>query len=288
VESSQDEVWREVDDFDASGPEDNHYVLNRVKGEILFGNGINGRIPPRKRIETGEDKVIEHLMRISYRYGGGKRGNIRAKAAWRLLDTDISLEGHEKEKVRNLYAATGGKDQEILEKRKLRARRELKVRYRAVTSEDFESVAKATPGIRVARAGVQILPEENKVKVAVVPASFSNRPVPSGGFRRTVCEHLDKHRLITTQVEILEPHYVKVSVTASLKTKSQSSPEEVRKRVEEALNTFLHPLKGGPEGEGWPFGRDVYKSEVYEVIEKVDGVDGVVNLSISKGGEIEE
>ena len=59
-------------------------------------------------------------------------------------------------------------------------------------SEDFEEVAKATPGIRVARAGVKIQPEENKVMVVVVPGSLSHKSLPSEGFQRTVCEHLDR------------------------------------------------------------------------------------------------
>ena len=206
-----------------------------------------------------------------------------AEVNWQLSNNMEDIEG-----IKNLFPATGGKEEESIDEAKFRARKELKAPYRAVTSEDFQTIAKATPGIRVARAGVQILPKENKVKVAVVPYSLYERPIPSEGFKRTVCEHLDKHRLITTQIEVIEPEYVKVSVTASVKIKPQNSPELVRKRVEEALNTFLHPLKGGPDGNGWQFGREVYKSEVYEVIEKIDGVDGVVDLSLSKGGNINE
>mgnify|MGYP001605076710 CR=1 FL=1 len=266
------QAWEEVDDFDASTPNDNHYVLNRANGEVIFGNGIRGRIPTK-----GAE------IKIDYRYGGGEEGNVPAEVNWQLSNNMEDIEG-----IKNLFPATGGKEEESIDEAKFRARKELKAPYRAVTSEDFQTIAKATPGIRVARAGVQILPKENKVKVAVVPYSLYERPIPSEGFKRTVCEHLDKHRLITTQIEVIEPEYVKVSVTASVKIKPQNSPELVRKRVEEALNTFLHPLKGGPDGNGWQFGREVYKSEVYEVIEKIDGVDGVVDLSLSKGGNINE
>ena len=33
--------------------------------------------------------------------------------------------------------------------------------------------------------------------------------------------------------------------------------------------------RSGPEGQGWPFGRDVHVSEMYELLDKVDGVDYV-------------
>ena len=38
--------WNRVDDFFASGPRDRHYVLDGASGELIFGDGINGLIPP--------------------------------------------------------------------------------------------------------------------------------------------------------------------------------------------------------------------------------------------------
>jgi len=42
----------------------------------------------------------------------------------------------------------------------------------------------------------------------------------------------------------------------------------------------VHPTLGGPDGAGWPFGRAVFKSDFYRVIESVDGVDHVEDLEI--------
>jgi hypothetical protein len=50
-----------------------------------------------------------------------------------------------------------------------------------------------------------------------------------------------------------------------------------------ALNAFLNPLRGGPAGRGWPFGRDVYRSEILEVIDKTSGVDHVEDLELVGG-----
>jgi len=55
-----------------------------------------------------------------------------------------------------------------------------------------------------------------------------------------------------------------------------------------ALDAFLDPLQGGPAGLGWPFGRDVYRSEILQVIGRVDGVDHVSSLELVPGtGEAE-
>ena len=98
---------------------------------------------------------------------------------------------------------------------------------------------------------------------------------------KTVCGHVDMHRLITTRIKIQKPGYVRVSVNTTIKTKPGAKAEVVIARVRQALDFFLSPMTGGPQGTGWPFGRSVYRSELYQVIEAVDGVDCVSRLSIS-------
>ena len=50
-----------------------------------------------------------------------------------------------------------------------------------------------------------------------------------------------------------------------------------------AIDRFLDPMAGGPDGRGWPFGRDVYRSEVLQVIDNVPGVDYVESLELFAG-----
>lgn len=256
--------WIAVDDFDASGPEDRHYVIEYEAGEIRFGDGIHGAIPPR-----GSD------IRATYRVGGGTRGNIKAGAINLILADDERLRAMH---VSNTLPASGGAEEETLEEAIIRARKDLKVPYRAVTSEDYEFIAKATPGLRVKRA--RAIPEGGMVTVVVVPESTKEMPQPSQGFLTSVCRHLDTHRLITTAVQAIGPEYVKVTVHATVRIRRGYEPDKVRARVEDALKTFLHPLKGGPEGDGWPFGRSVFKSEIYECIDAVEGVDCVHDLML--------
>ena len=45
----------------------------------------------------------------------------------------------------------------------------------------------------------------------------------------------------------------------------------------------LDPRQGGPDGRGWPFGRDVYRSEILQLIDGVTGVDHVLELTLSAG-----
>jgi predicted phage baseplate assembly protein len=260
------EVWQAVDDFDASNPESKHYVLDGGRGTIAFGDGVQGRIPPK-----------DAAIIIYYRYGGGEVGNINAGAISRAYDDD----GNPIEiSVTNHFPASGGHREETIKEAIVRTRKELKTPYTAVTANDFEFIAEATPGLRVARSKA-IVPSKNAVTIVVVPYSPLEKATPSTGFLRTVCEHLDMHRLITTNIKVEKPDYVRVSVSATVKIKPGYKPEAVRERVEDSLNRFLSPLKGGPDGKGWPFGRSVYRSEVYEVMEGVEGVDCVLKLSLA-------
>jgi hypothetical protein len=60
----------------------------------------------------------------------------------------------------------------------------------------------------------------------------------------------------------------------------------VREQVEAALYRYLNPMVGGPEGQGWPFGRDLHLSEIYGVAQRVPGVEFIeeVRLLVSDPG----
>ncbi len=57
--------WTRVSVIRNSGPNDAVYVLNPKDGNIKFGDGVHGRMPP-----TGAS------IGVRYSYGGGARGNI--------------------------------------------------------------------------------------------------------------------------------------------------------------------------------------------------------------------
>ena len=272
------ETWTEVTDLNASGTRDKHYTLKRENGTVCFGDGIHGNIP------AGGYNNIKASV---YRYGGGSTGNVAADAISELRST-IS----EVDTVTNHKAAASGRDEETLEEIKLRAPRELKARNRAVTNQDFETIALGTPGIRVAKAKALELfhPDypgseiPGAVTVIVVPYSEDKKPYPSENFIKTVCYHLNKHRLLTTELYVMAPCYEEISVEASVITDVNSSPGNVKLEILNRLDTFLNPLKGGPDGTGWEFGRTVYYSEVFEEILKRSGVARVEKVVIKKNG----
>lgn len=275
--------WQRVDDFENSGPADHHYTLDAQTGMIVFGNGLNGYVPP-------EEQAIRAFY---YKTSQGEKGNLQPKQRWVIAGSSASGE--------NSQAASGGKTLEFNDAEKRRdearklARKDFNTPFRAVTSEDFENLALATPGLRVARAvalpnyrpDVPCVTIPGSMTVVVVPYTRPNSTIPatSASFLQTVKRHLEEHRLVTTDLHIIAPEYVRVSVACKVFLKKGSSESAVGERIGEALRTFLSPLSpGGPQKTGWPFGRAVYPSEIYQLIDKVVGVDYVVEVQLSATG----
>ena len=257
--------WCVVNDLDASQPDDEHYIIDLATGTIRFGDGLHGAIPPKN--------VNIH---VTYRNGGGTQGNIKAGT----INEVVKSQGVEITAT-NPFPASGGKDAEDIEQAFIRFRKDLMIPYTAVTADDYEEIVKATPGLRVARAKARLSSEhENEVIVVVIPFSFSQKPLPSEGFKRTVCEHLDRHRLITTRLIIRDPDYVRVSVSAEITMMTGYQAEQLKGRIQQELNSFLSPIQRESDDHAWPFGRPVYRSEIYGLLEEVEGVDCVLKLSL--------
>lgn len=271
-----DTTWDPVPDFDASGPDETHYVLDRERGAIRFGDNVRGTVPEAGQVVQAD----------SYTYGGGTAGNVPESAKWEFERDDVGdLD------VTPLARITGGADAETVDAAMTRLKRDRKTPYRAVSPSDYRYLATHTPGLRFGRAstvverkhlGADCAPTST-VRVVVVPFSTLDRPEPSQGFLDAVECHLQHHRLVTDRIEVESPTYVGVSVVTEVGIREGFSESGRETAVEHALDEFLHPLRGF-DGDGWPFGRPVYRSEVYEAIERVDGVECVHTLSIGARG----
>lgn len=181
----------------------------------------------------------------------------------------------------------------------MRARRELRAQQRAVTAEDYENLAKKssrsvarakcrTPGV----SGDALPP--GTVEILIVPAAFDGLAsndmaslAVGPALREEVAAFLDRYRLLTTVLSVRAPRYLGVSVTAEIVVAEYSHPETVRMRVLERVREFISPLKLSespafdPEWEGWPFGRDLYVSELFSLIQQVPGVQHVLDVHIA-------
>jgi len=272
--------WPEVVSFRESRGDDHHYILDGVSGTVAFGPII--RQPDGRERAYGATLAKGQALRMSrYRFGGGVVGNVGANTLT-VLKSSIPYVAQ----VTNRRAASGGLDPESLDAAKMRAPAALRSQNRAVTPGDYEFLA-LEASRRVARArciqvrgdasGTSVPP--GTVELLIVPR------VPEGHARTVdtlqpppelveeVREYLDERRLLGTQLVVDGAAYIGIVIEANIVVRQHMNAEQVRVRVGERIRQYLDPLDGGQDGNGWPFGRDLYLSEMQSVVQAVPGVE---------------
>ncbi|HEX3481125.1 MAG TPA: putative baseplate assembly protein [Kofleriaceae bacterium] len=273
-------TWCELDNFDAADDRTSGYVLDRALGLVTVGDGLQGRVVP-----DGAP------LYATYQYGGGLAGNLPPGAISKLeAPTPPEIDPG---KTTNPVATAGGSETETVDQARRRVPMILRHQNRAVTADDFRELAQLTPGVAVGRAEVLPLfrPSSDPavkfpgvVTVLVVPAEDPvnpSAPEPDRAFRQAVCNHLDQHRLITTELFVIGPRYVKLAVSVGVKPKPGTRMEQLNQWVCLALHQYLAPLAPfGPDGQGWPLGGKVNRAAIEAAVLQVSGVAWVEELQL--------
>ncbi|HLT36124.1 MAG TPA: putative baseplate assembly protein, partial [Enhygromyxa sp.] len=269
-------AWTEVDGFHASGEDDRHFVVDPIGGKLRFGNGVQGRAPQQ----------AERIRARSWLYGGGAEGNVAA-------GTIKKLGGFASILVDNPLPAWGGAPAETVAEALDRIPGELRRRDRCVARDDFRELAMQTPGADLGRAEVlarfhpptRVEQAAGVVSVVVWPrvdAAHPSAPLPDRRTLRRVCEWLDARRLVTTELYVIPPRYVKIAVAVAIAIKPGYPIQGVRRWVELILRQYLAPLPPyGPEGRGWPLGDRVVAGKLEAAALQVEGVEYVRDLRIA-------
>ena len=277
-------IWDQVENFERSGPDDRHYVLDSDNGLIYFGNGLNGRVPTTSEV----------IRARFYRYSQLERGNLPAHRQWSLA---VQLPpGASFAKQENLTPAAGGRGAETIDEAKSRSRAVFRTDTPVLTIADYDQLVRNTPGLRVAR--VKVLPNFNPelgclkipgdVTIVVEPQPAPQQSFPdaspveaSDGFLATIRNYVEPRRIVTTNLHIVGPRYHDIRTSSLVFLKKRSSEAEVKPQVDRALSEFFNAASGGPDNLGWEFGRPAFTSEVSQQISQVAGVDYVTSVSIN-------
>jgi predicted phage baseplate assembly protein len=276
--------WTEVSSFAESGPEDRHVVVDRVAGEVVFGPAIRQQDGTLRHYGAVPRK--DAVVRVPlYRTGGGRRGNV-ARGVLTVQRDPVPFVST----VTNRRPASGGVDAESVGDAAVRGPLVLRTRDRAVTVEDYEQLAReAAPDAARVRC-VPVSSAGEAVRVLVVPSvpepgemRFEELKPPRELLAR-VTAALDERRCVGARVVVEPPFYQGITVAAKLRTRGPREP--LRARALAALNAYLNPLIGGPNGDGWPFGRPVQTGEVFAVLQQLPGVDLVDEVHLFKADPV--
>lgn len=267
------EPWIRVESFAESGPFDRHFTIDEVSGEIRFGPVI--REPDGGARLYGATPPAQAMVRVPrYLVGGGHEGNVDA-GTLTVLRSSIPFVSA----VTNPRAAAGGSDAETVEDLKERAAVSVRTQMRAVTARDYEMLVRmAAPSIaRVSCLDAASFGRPGHVLVQVIPAvpadlkDFSLLQ-PSPQVLKDIHELIEPRRPLGAIIHVEPPSYLGVAIAARLVTTPGADRRTVMARADHALYAYLHPLTGGPRGEGWPFGYPLMVAEVHSVLQHVPGV----------------
>jgi len=95
---------------------------------------------------------------------------------------------------------------------------------------------------------------------------------PSQEVLDSVQHYIDDRRLVGTTVRIEPPRYLGMSVAARIALAPGVDAPQIFQIADAAVANFIHPLRGGYDGTGWPFGRDISVGDIYGVLQKVPGI----------------
>jgi predicted phage baseplate assembly protein len=249
-------------------------MVDRAQGRVTFGDGEHGKVPPAGAA----------IQAFQYQAGGGRAGNTPANAISQLLGPAPGMDG-----VSNPLPAEGGADGESMAALAERGPSMLGNHGRAVTPGDYEALAyQAAPDLGWVRA----VPSRDRsghvrpgwVTLLVVPDNDEDQPWPSFGLRENIRLYVEARAgadiAAADHVVVTGPVYLPIDVEATLVAVDPSESGAVAARAQDALKQFFNPVRGGPNGQGWDLGRDVFLSDVATVLEHVEGLDHVTELAL--------
>ncbi len=257
--------WVKVKDFDSSGPDDCHYVVDEEKGQVYFGNGIRGRMPEAE------------IRIVSCGFCSGSRGNIKAGQTAESVSLLNDGYGY------SVCDAFGGCEPESIENGFFRARKAFEEKERAVTGNDYEKLIMSTPGLRIQDCKTLESSEfsgehyENEVRIVVRPYSENGYAVLSDAYKRNILNQIMGKRIIGTSVRLYSPIYIDVNVYMELRVKPQYLNSE--NRIKDSVKEFFSSIDG--------FGAVINYSSLFACVNGLEEVMEVYMLYIdAEGGRV--
>lgn len=254
-----------VKDFIESNCISRCFTVDEEHSHILFGNGECGIIP---------EEFEDNIRFVNYVCSNKERGNVKQFEINEFLSPPAEWQYM---KFMNEKGAVGGSTEVDIHKGKDEILKDHKKIFRAVTAEDYETLTKEIPGIRISLAKA-IVGKENKniVSVVIVPFTGREKPIPDDKLIRICRKYIEQYRLITTEVRIIRPLYVDIYVKCTIAVEKIDDFE--KEELESSINEYLNPVKKDSIRNDYVIGSPVYISEIMKIITQHTGVAYVKRL----------
>ncbi len=168
----------------------------------------------------------------------------------------------------------------------------LRDQYRAATAADFEYLARQKWPEAAQVQRIHCLPHHNLAAAdptAAAPGHVSlivifTPPLTdeqTADLLTSLWHFLNERRLLTVRHHVVTPTFVPVRVSADIHIREDAAPAAALQAATAVLAAYFDPLTGGPTREGWPFGRGVYSSEIYALLNAIALIDHVEAVQLT-------
>ena len=173
--------------------------------------------------------------------------------------------------------------------------RSLRECTRAVTSDDYETLAKSAssevlrakcvPGRDLTRRS----PEERAqqltahVSVVIVPNAKAHSPSSKHELLKVVSEYLEKFRLVTTRLHVVAPVYSDIRLIVTVRVEpsiadvkgSELSFQSLEEEAQNRMDVYFSPTN---DEQSRGVGQHLMESEVYSIVESIPGIRQVEGI----------
>ncbi len=229
-------AWTLVDNlYFASGATDKIYQMvygDDLTATVLFGDGILGKSPP-----------VNGSYTITYRIGGGTRGNINSE----IINTQIVTDEGFTATIENSTQATGGRDAETIEQAKKYAPYSFKRQDRLVTPEDYSTFASiyigATGSTGKARAVVRnAYSSANTIDIYLLQvANSSQLQQATVAYKKELLNAMNLKKMLTDELVIVDGLIRTLDLVVSIRVDKELKPkeEEVKGKTRDKILSFF-------------------------------------------------
>jgi hypothetical protein len=270
-------AWTAVADLTPEGPTDRVYRRLEDADAILFGNGVNGAVPPEGH----------QVLHGPYRRTRGEAGNLAAGHAWQIAGL-AAADGAWR--IANPHPLAGGRPATSIESLIRVARRRAVTRTTLSSNADLLARAEALLAGGVERALVlqgfhPATPDVNLPRtrtLALIPKAGLEQPESwRDRFVAAVRQALDADRVLGERLSISLVRPVPIHLEATLEIAPGAEPALIQAAAMDRLRARLSDTQRSPDIEPWPIGQSVSGFELAGFLAPLPGVVAVRDVRIA-------
>lgn len=260
--------WDQVFDPADEAADARVFSLDEATGEIVFGDGEHGMIPP-----IGRDSIVAfRYQRTEPAADGSDRVPANVVAARTKLNLGSPVAG-----VEAVFAAdqaAGGAPPEDAPRILRFGAARLRHRNRAVSGSDLEDLAlQSSPDIAQAR----VFPSRGGVRLVVAMRGID--PTPNAAQRRELERLLLGVSPVTLDALRIEgPTLRHLGAQLQLRVQDLDDAGAVARAVRARITAWFDVVTGGADGEGWPLGRSPDASDLALALVDTPELAGLVDV----------